>query len=117
MIRPGGVRGGRMRISAAICGALLIASLAFGQGEKPKAVAVPDAAAAIQRGEKAMIKVFGRKTVESEKPLAAKLDGEVWTVYTTQPCARLHVAHCYGGGHEARISMVDGYILSVQGFK
>jgi len=106
-----------LKISAAICGALLIASLALGQGEKPKAAAVPDAAAAIQGGEKAMIKVFGKRAVESEKPLAAKLDGEVWTVYTTQPCARLHVAHCYGGGLQARISRKDGHILSVQGFK
>jgi NTF2 fold immunity protein of polymorphic toxin system component len=107
-----------MKISAAICGAFLIASLAFGQGEKPKAVAVPDsAAAAIQRGEKAMIKVFGRKAVESEKPLAAKLDGEVWTVYVTQPCAPLHATFCNGGGLQAKISRKDGHVLSVQGFK
>jgi NTF2 fold immunity protein of polymorphic toxin system component len=107
-----------MKISAAICGAFLIASLAFGQGEKPKAVAVPDsAAAAIQRGEKAMIKAFGRKEVESKKPLAAKLDGEVWTVYVTQPCAPLHATYCLGGGLQAKISKKDGRVLSVQGFK
>jgi hypothetical protein len=41
---------------------------------------VPDEATAIRVAEKALISIYGRKQIESERPFTAKLNGNVWEV-------------------------------------
>ena len=43
----------------------------------------PDAATAIKIAEPALIKVYGRKQIDYEKPLNATLEDGVWHVYGT----------------------------------
>lgn len=83
--------------------------------------AVPQAAvqgvdSAVKIAEKALRKMYGKRKIESEKPLNAKLDGNVWVVTGTLHCRDSkgnETGMCVGGVAEARISKDDGRVLSV----
>lgn len=51
--------------------------------EGPKRKSVPDSETAIATGEAALIPVYGKKKIESERSFSATLKDDVWTVAGT----------------------------------
>lgn len=81
-------------------------------GYVPHSGFVPTAAVAIQIAEAVLVPVYGSSVVTSERPFHAKLDGGVWIVKGTVPCAGAPPgAVCPGGNAEIWISKDDGKIL------
>jgi hypothetical protein len=68
---------------------------------------VPDDASALKITEKALIPIYGRKQVESERPFTAKLRGDVWTA-----CGHLPEG-LDGGVAQVKIDRRNGRILRV----
>lgn len=109
-----------MRPCVAFCSILLLATLALGQGYKPKEGYVPDSATAVKIAEAVLIPVYGKKQIESEEPFTAKLKDGVWTVYGTLRCPDGKggtTTICVGGVAEIRISKDDARILSMSHYK
>jgi hypothetical protein len=109
-----------MRIYAALCCTLLIAALAFGQGDVPKRDYVPDPDTAIKIAEAVLIPVYGKNQIESERPFAAELKGDVWVVSGTLHCPDGKggiTTHCDGGVATVRISKVDARVVSMIHYK
>jgi hypothetical protein len=71
----------------------------------PKAGFVPDSTTAIAVAEAVLTPIYGRDTVQAERPYSAKLEGDVWTVTGFLPQG--HV----GGTAIVRISKADAKIL------
>jgi len=87
----------------------LLAPLAVPQGK------VKDADAAIKIGEKALMRVFGKEKIESERPFKATLKNGVWTVAGTLYCKDKNgqlSTMCVGGVATAKIAEADGRVLS-----
>ena len=98
-----------MRKLVATVFALLFATLAISQER------VADEVAAIKIAEKALIRVYGKKKIESERPFRAELKDGIWTVFGTLYCRDKdgnRTTHCLGGVATARISEADGRVLS-----
>jgi hypothetical protein len=68
---------------------------------------VTDEASALRVAEKAMIRTYGRKQINSERPLTVTLSGDVWIVHGSLPLG------WDGGVAEVKIDKRDGRILSV----
>ena len=87
-----------------------LAAVAFGQSSNsrfPKAGAVPDEVTAVRVAEAILIPIYGRTTVEGERPFTAKLTGNVWKVTgSLQPGVD-------GGVAEVWMDRRDGRILRV----
>ena len=66
---------------------------------------VPDEATAIRVAEAALIPVYGRKQIESERPFTAKLTGTTWFVFGHLP------GGWDGGVAEIWIDKRDGHVL------
>jgi uncharacterized membrane protein YccF (DUF307 family) len=66
---------------------------------------VPDAATAIRIAEVALIPIYGRKQIESERPFTAKLTKNIWFV-----AGHLHEGWV-GGVAEIWIDKRDGHVL------
>lgn len=49
-------------------------------------VKVSDAATALKIAEPALIKTYGRRQIDDERPLTAKLEDGIWSVYGTLCC-------------------------------
>jgi hypothetical protein len=105
-----------MRIYAVSCGVLLAATLAMGQGYKPRQGYVPNSATAARIAEAVLIPVYGKKQIESEEPFTAKLKNGVWTARGTLHCPN-GAAHCVGGVAVVQISKTDARILSMAHYK
>jgi hypothetical protein len=76
---------------------------------KPSAGLVPDEKTAISIAEAVWIPIYGKETVDSEKPLKAHLEGDVWIVQGT-----LHAGTgSRGGSAIAEISRTDGRVLRI----
>jgi hypothetical protein len=71
----------------------------------PREGFVPDRDTAIAVTEAVLTPVYGRNTVQAERPYTAKLEGGVWTVTGALP--KGHV----GGTSIVRISKADARIL------
>jgi hypothetical protein len=109
-----------MRICAAFCLTLLIASLVLGQGNKPEQGYVPNSETAVQIAEAVLVPVYGRQKIESEKPFNAELKDGVWTVSGTLHCSDGNggtTTHCVGGVAVVTISKADARILSMIHYK
>jgi hypothetical protein len=109
-----------MRICAACCLTLLIASLMFGQGHKPEKGYVPDADTAVQIAEAVLVPVYGKKQIESERPFGAELKDGVWTVSGTLHCSDGKggtTTHCVGGVAVVKLSKDDARILFMMHYK
>jgi hypothetical protein len=109
-----------MRLCTTLCCGLLIATLAIGQGERPKRVPVPDSATAVKIAEAALLPVYGKKKIDSEGPFTAQLKNDVWTVSGTLHCSDGKggsTTRCVGGVAVVQISKVDGRILSMAHYK
>jgi NTF2 fold immunity protein len=105
-----------MRIMAALCCALFIATLAIGQGYVPHGGYVPDSATAVRIAEAVLMPVYGQRQIESERPFTAKLKDGVWTVSGTLHCpdGRGGIStSCNGGVAVVQVSKLDARILSM----
>jgi hypothetical protein len=104
-----------MKVLAVLCTTLLLASAAFGQKQKhPEPV--PNSETAIKVGEAALMKVYGKRKVKSERPFSAELKDDVWTVSGTLHCPD-HKAVCHGGVAEVLLSKTDGRVISIRHYK
>ena len=106
-------------IATLSCASLLV-TFALGQSLKPQSGYVPDSATAVQIGEAVLIPVYGKKTIESEKPFTATLKGDVWTVGGTLRCHDSKgsiTTQCDGGTAVVKISKIDAHIISMTHYK
>ena len=82
-------------------------------------IRVPDEAAALRIAEPALIKKFGKQTIEYERPFKATLLNGVWMVYGTLCCPygkgrrTCEPGRCNGGVAELELRQSDGKILSI----
>lgn len=81
---------------------------------------VPDAATALKIAEPALIKRYGKRQMDDERPLTAALDNGIWTVSGTLWCTdrsgnRTH--QCVGGTAVLKLRQSDGKILSIIHYK
>lgn len=105
----------------AIC-ALLI-SIAFTLSAQPPppatSVQVPDATTALSIAEPALIKAYGKRQIDYERPLTATLEDGIWSVYGTLCCPNskgqrtCEVGRCLGGVAELKLRQSDGKVLSI----
>jgi NTF2 fold immunity protein len=108
-------------MKAAILGTLLLMALpSLAQNSQPSAnIRVPDAATALSIAEPALIKVYGKRQIEYERPLRAVLDEGIWNVFGTVCCPdregrrTCEVGKCHGGAAAVEVRQTDGKILSV----
>jgi|SRR5215813_2945085 len=77
---------------------------------RPEKGYVPDAATAIAIAEAVWLPIYGKKTLDRERPFQAVLKDDVWTVTGT-----LHSSHkdARGGVAVAEISRIDARVLRV----
>ena len=86
-------------------------------------VSVPDSAAALKVAEPALIKTYGKRQIDYERPLTAKLEDGVWSVYGTLCCPdrngnrTCEEGKCVGGVAVLKLRQSDGKILSVTHYK
>lgn len=99
---------------------MLIVLTSWAQDSKPSSdVRVPDAATALGIAEPALIKVYGKRQIEYERPFTALLDGGIWNVYGTLCCPdhkgqrTCEVGKCDGGVAAVKVRQSDGKILSI----
>lgn len=88
------------------------------------ALRVPDEITALKIAEPALIKTYGKRRIDNERPLAATLDlWGIWTVSGTQCCKdrnghrNCELRICYGGVAVLKLRQSDGKILSIEHFK
>jgi len=110
-----------------VSGLPLVAGAATATGTVAQDGYVPDAQTAITIARAVLIPIYGAQTIQSEEPLTAKREGDVWTVTGTLQCpqykarARPRIAReirhlyemCSGGTAELKLSAKDGRILHV----
>ena len=99
---------------------LFVVGPVIGQDNPPKERPVPDTATAIKVAESALIRVYGKKKIESERPFTAKLEKDVWTASGTLHCPDGKggiTTHCVGGAAEVKISKIDGHIIRIVHYK
>jgi hypothetical protein len=78
---------------------------------KPESGYVPDAATAISVAEAVLTPIYGKQTVDEEKPFSAELKDGVWTVEGTLQCSEGQT--CKGGVAAIDISKDAGTVLRV----
>jgi hypothetical protein len=83
---------------------------------------VPNAETAVAIAEAVLIPVYGKKTIESERPFKAILQNGVWSVDGTLYCQdgkpqSAKVPTCVGGAAEVKIAESDGRIISMIHYK
>jgi hypothetical protein len=109
--------GASMRLNRTLCFSLLVfvSLAAYGQNAAPSRTPVADGATAVKIAEKALIPVYGKKKVLSERPFTAELKDGVWMVSGTLHCpySQDSNAACAGGVAMVQISQSDGHILSM----
>ena len=96
---------------------LLIAlSASAQQSPQVNALRIPDAETALKIAERLLVKTYGRKHIDAEKPLRAELTGGVWSIYGTLWCSDGkggRTNHCVGGVAKIELRQRDGKVLSV----
>ena len=104
-----------MRTRIFIVLSLLLASSPLCQGRKSKPKSVADSATAVEIAEAALVPVYGRKHIESERPFTATLNNGVWTVHGTLRCSDgkggTTTVYCVGGAASVEISQKNRRIL------
>jgi NTF2 fold immunity protein len=80
-------------------------------GFTPKDGFVPTADVAETVAQAVLIPVYGKRTVESERPFKAALHGDIWIVNGKVPCEGPKDAVCPGGAGEVWISKRTGQVL------
>ncbi len=105
-----------MKISALLFCILLFAVDVLPQNTTPKKVEVRDSATAVKIAEAALIPVYGKGKIESERPFTAILKDGVWKVFGTLHCSDGKggtTTNCVGGTAWVKLSMNDGRVLSM----
>jgi len=88
-----------------------------------RVVRVPDAETALRIAEPALIKTYGKRQIDYERPLIAKLDGGIWYVHGTLCCPDRNGHRtceefpCLGGVAVLKLRQRDGKILSIMHYK
>ena len=110
-----------------ILGAVLLAAFALtaadSRSQTTAEVRVPDAATALRIAEPALIKTYGKRQIDYERPLTAKLEGGIWSVYGTLCCPdrnghrTCEEGKCVGGVAVLKLRQSDGKILSIMRYK
>jgi len=110
-----------------LLGAVLLAGFALtAQRSHPQSatdVKVPDAATALKIAEPRLIKTYGKRQIDYERPLTAKLDDGIWTVNGTLCCPdrngqrTCEQGRCVGGVAVLKLRQRDGKILSIIHYK
>jgi hypothetical protein len=96
---------------------LLVALSASAQDTRQvNAPRIPDQETALKIAEPLLVKTYGRKQIDSEKPLSAVLAEGVWSVYGTLGCSdgkggRTNM--CVGGVATIKLRQRDGKVLSI----
>ena len=103
-----------------ICVLFLVVTLSAQSSPPLTGVRVPDEGTALKIAEPALIKTYGKRKIEDERPLTATLDSGIWTVSGTLWCKdrkgnRTHF--CYGGTAVLKLRQSDGKILSIVHYK
>ena len=96
---------------------LLFVTVALGQSYKPPGGYVPDSATAVKIAEAVLVPIYGKKQIDSELPLNARLKDGVWTVTGTLRCPDGKggtTSMCFGGAAVVQISKADARILSME---
>jgi len=108
-----------MKRSLILCCAFTIVAGALTQEEKRRDY-VPDQTA-VAIAEAVLIPVYGKKTVEGERPYTAVLKGDIWTVAGTgcphDSRAEKEGLICAGGAATVEISKHDAHIVSMVHYK
>ena len=105
----------------AICGLLLLlaGTLSAQRSSPPSSVRVPDEATALSIAEPALIKVYGKRQIDYERPLKATLHDGIWVVYGTLCCPdgkghrMCDAGECDGGVAELKLRERDGKVTSI----
>jgi hypothetical protein len=106
-----------MRWIAAACFAICVPGMGQNQSPTHANWKVPDEATAVKIAEAKLVSVYGKKQIESERPLHAELNGDVWTVWGTLNCPDGKggmTTICVGGVAQIKIFAADARILSVR---
>jgi hypothetical protein len=109
---------------AIVCVLLILGTVlppcAVGQKSNQRAeIRISDTTAAISVAEPALVKVYGKRQIDDEKPLKAMLQNGVWHVYGTLCCSDGNGKHtceegrCVGGVALVKVRQKDGKILSI----
>jgi hypothetical protein len=110
-----------------ILGGVLLATLSLAvphlRSQTTAGLRVPDAATALKIAEPRLIKTYGKRQINYERPLTAKLDDGIWTVYGTLCCPdrngqrTCEEGRCVGGVAVVKLRQRDGKILSIMHYK
>src|ERR1044071_9463513 len=111
-------------MKSAIYGLLLAVTLSAQSAPKQSVVRVPDEATALKIAEPALIRTYGKRKIENEKPLTATLQKKgIWTVTGTLWCTDRNgnrtseQSTCLGGSAVLKLRQRDGKILSIIHYK
>jgi hypothetical protein len=66
---------------------LLALGMSAQEPKRDMVVRVPDAETAVKLAEPLLVKTYGKRQIESEKPLKARLTGDTWIVTGTLWCS------------------------------
>jgi NTF2 fold immunity protein len=106
-------------MKSAICGLFLAVTLSAQSSPPPSSVRVPDEATALKIAEPALIRRYGKRQIDDERPLTATLDKGIWTVDGTLWCTDRNgnrtseQGMCLGGVAVLKLRQRDGKILSI----
>jgi hypothetical protein len=75
---------------------------------------VPNETAALKMAEPELLRLYGARVVASERPLTARLWGEIWVVSGTLHCGKgSNSTDCVGGVATAHLSKSDGRVVEI----
>jgi len=134
VLTPDGVNGTRilnertlLLMKPMALGAVLLAAFALtatdSRSQNTEEIRVPDAVTALRIAEPALIKTYGKRQIDYERPLTSKLDGGIWSVYGTLCCPdrnghrTCEEGKCVGGVAILKLRESDGNILSIMHYK
>ena len=112
--------------ASSVVGGLLLfmaVTLSAQSSPPPTSVRVPDEATALSIAEPALIKVYGKRQIDYERPLRATLHDGIWVVDGTLCCPdkkghrTCEVGRCFGGAAELKLRQSDGKVLSISHWK
>ena len=106
--------------SAVHTGLLLVVLSTFAQDvHKADAVRVPDVATALKIAEPILVRTYGKRQIDSERPLSAELVGGVWITHGSLCCSdgagrkTCEPGRCVGGVAQLKLRQKDGKVLSI----
>ena len=75
---------------------------------------IPNEATAVKIAEPELLRLYGARVIASERPLTARLWGEIWVVGGTLRCGKgINSTHCVGGVATAHLSKSDGRVVEI----